>query len=142
MAYISDTLRQQVTERAKGRCEYCQTQEIIVVKLEIDHIVPDAAGGETTLDNLCLACTSCNNYKADHQSGRDPETGIEVNLFNPRHAKWTEHFAWSDDGIYLLGLTPTGRATVARLQMNNTQLVKARRVWVHVGWHPPKRGDD
>jgi hypothetical protein len=37
MARISDNLRQQVIERARGRCEYCQTQQIIVVAMEIDH---------------------------------------------------------------------------------------------------------
>lgn len=40
MARISEALRQQITERASGLCEYCQTAELIVVTLEVDHIIP------------------------------------------------------------------------------------------------------
>jgi hypothetical protein len=45
MAYISNALWQLVTARARGLCEYCQTAQTIVIELEIDHIVPEAAGG-------------------------------------------------------------------------------------------------
>jgi hypothetical protein len=38
MARIPDVLRQQVIQRAGGRCEYCQTLRAIVVEMEIDHI--------------------------------------------------------------------------------------------------------
>ena len=62
MADISDSLRQEVTDRARGRCEYCQTQQVIVVSMEIDHIVPESAGGETTFDNLCLACVDLTRF--------------------------------------------------------------------------------
>ena len=34
--------------------------------------------------------------------------------------------------------TPTGRATVAALNLNRLSLVKARQAWVAAGWHPPK----
>ena len=83
MAYISDSLRQEVIERAHGRCENCQTQQIIVVSMEIDHIVPESAGGETVPDNLCLACVGCNGFKLDYLTGIDPETDQETSLFNP-----------------------------------------------------------
>lgn len=72
MARIPDSLRQQVIARARGRCEYCQTQQVIVVSMDIDHIKPEAASGETTLDNLCLACAGCNGYKLYFQNGIDP----------------------------------------------------------------------
>ena len=48
-----------------------------------------------------------------------------------------EHFAWSDAGDRIVGLTPTGRATVVALQLNRPILVHARRAWTSVGWHPP-----
>jgi hypothetical protein len=35
------------------------------------------------------------------------------------------------------GLPPTGRATVAALVLNRPILVRARRIWNAVGWHPP-----
>jgi len=49
MASISKALRRQVTERAGGRCEYCQTLLVIVVEMEVDHIIPTSAGGRTAL---------------------------------------------------------------------------------------------
>jgi hypothetical protein len=141
MARIPDSLRQQVIARAQGRCEYCQTQQVIVVSMEIDHIKPEAAGGETTLDNLCLACAGCNGYKLHFQSGIDPQTNQETPLFNPRTLRWREHFGWSVDGTLMLGLTPIGRATIARLHMNRDAMIESRRRWVEAGWHPP-RGED
>ena len=44
MASISKALRRQVTERAGGRCEYCQTLLAIGVEMEVDHIIPTSAG--------------------------------------------------------------------------------------------------
>ncbi len=83
MTYVPKATREAVTRRASGRCEYCQTPQAIVVEMVIDQIVPEIAGGETTPDNLCLACISCNLYKRDFQLGIDPETNSEVILFNP-----------------------------------------------------------
>jgi hypothetical protein len=137
MARISDNLHQQVIERARGHCEYCQTQQIIVVAMEIDHIIPESAGGETKLDNLCLACVGCNGFKLDFQIGLDPDTEKETSLFNPRTQNWHEHFKWSDDGLNVIGLTTTGRATIVRLRMNRDAVVNSRRRWVEAGWHPP-----
>ena len=138
MARIPERLRLQVIERARERCEYCQTQQVIVVAMEIDHIIPEVAGGETSLDNLCLACILCNGSKRDFQMGTDPETGKEIPLFNPRTQTWRDHFQWHDDGLIIIGLTSTGRATITRLRMNREALVNARRRWIAAGWHPPK----
>lgn len=140
MARISDALRRQVTERAQGLCEYCQTAQVIVVTMEIDHIVPQTAGGETNLDNLCLTCRSCNSFKKDFQTGVDPETGKEAPLFNPRADIWNGHFQWSNDGTIVVGLTATARATIERLRMNREGIVASRRLWVQADWHPPKPG--
>jgi hypothetical protein len=45
---------------------------------------------------------------------------------------------WTEQGDRIIGLTPTGRATVVTLNLNRPALVKARQLWVTVGWHPPK----
>jgi hypothetical protein len=58
-------------------------------------------------------------------------------LFNPRQQRWTEHFAWSEDGTRIIGLTDCGRATVLALQLNNVIAVMVRREWVAAGWHLP-----
>ena len=138
MAYISETLRHEVIKRARACCEYCQMQQIVVVYMEIDHIVPESQGGETNSENLCLACTGCNNFKLDFQTGIDPLTGQEAPLFNPRNQNWDEHFRWSDDGLKLIGLSSHGRATIERLKMNRKELQNSRQLWVEAGWHPPK----
>jgi hypothetical protein len=138
MAHISESLRQQVIDRARGRCEYCQTQQAIVVSMEIDHIVPQSANGVTELDNLCLACIGCNGYKQDFQTAFDPETQIEVALFHPRHDSWSQHFRWSDDATILNGISSQGRATVQRLKMNRATVCEARKLWAKAGWHPPQ----
>lgn len=138
MSHVSKRIRTQVVERAKGRCEYCQTQEDIVVDLEVEHIYPTAKGGPSELNNLCYACGSCNRFKSDFTDGTDPEAGKSVPLYNPRTQVWHEHFVWSEDGLLMIGLTPFGRATVKRLNVNKPRLVNARRRWVAAGWHPPK----
>ena len=139
MSRVTDSIRQQVFERAKGQCEYCQTQQKLVVVMQVDHVVPLAAGGATDLDNLCLSCASCNNNKRDFQFGADPETGQLSRLYYPRRQRWASRFRWSDDGIHILGLTATGRSTVVRLKMNGTAMVVSRAEWVAMGKHPPSQ---
>ncbi|MFZ4813702.1 MAG: HNH endonuclease [Phototrophicaceae bacterium] len=138
MSKISDGLRQAVILRAKSRCEYCQTLKAIVVGMEVDHILPTKHGGQNNLDNLCLACRGCNQFKRDFLDGVDPQTGSLIPLFNPRQQLWQAHFQWDSVGIELVGKDAIGRATIARLQMNREAMIESRRLWVSVGWHPPK----
>jgi len=138
-AYITKALRQKVAAQARYRCGYCLTSERIVgVDMDIEHIVPEARGGETDEGNLWLACARCNEHKSDRIEAADPQTGELVPLYHPRQQDWADHFVWSPGGDRILGLTPTGRATVVALRLNREKLVEARREWVRVGWHPPK----
>jgi hypothetical protein len=50
--------------------------------------------------------------------------------------KWEEHFAWSEDYIEIVPLTPTGRVTIRELQLNRKGLCNLRQVLVAVGQHP------
>src|SRR5262245_36934396 len=137
--YIPVELRRRVEEQGRRRCAYCLTQESVTGTLmEVDHVIPEADGGPTTVDNLCLACTRCNEHKNARSTAVDSETNAVVRLFHPREQVWAEHFRWSEGGDLRIGLTPTGRATVEALQLNRAPLVAARRRWVSVGWHPPK----
>jgi HNH endonuclease len=137
--YISESLKAQIREQAGNRCGYCRSlQKYVWGTLEIEHMTPKSKGGNSEEENLWLACRPCNGYKSDQTHGVDPVSGQAIALFNPRQQKWTEHFSWSDDGAYILGLTACGRATVNALQMNNTAAVAVRRSWVSVGWHPPQ----
>lgn len=138
MARIPSALREYVVERALGLCEYCQTAQIVVVTMEVDHIIPESAGGPTHPDNICLICRGCNSFKHHFQTGIDSETGQEVALFNPRTQDWEDHFRWSNDGTLLIGRTSTGNATIARLRINREDAVVSRQKWVQAGWHPPR----
>jgi DNA modification methylase len=52
--------------------------------LEVDHIIPEGAGGAPELANLCLCCRPCNGYKWQRTYARDPQTGRRVRVFHPR----------------------------------------------------------
>lgn len=137
-SYVSVQLQQQVREDAGHRCGYCLSAETITgIPLEIEHIIPESVGGPTARENLWLACHRCNKFKGNRTQAVDTVTQVAVPLFNPRMQIWSEHFQWSVDGIRVMGLTPSGRATVDVLQMNNEYVVEARRFWVFAGWHPP-----
>ena len=136
--YIPADLRRQVRERFANCCAYCQTAESLTVAIfEIEHIVSQAAGGKTVFSNLCLSCPTCNRYKAIRQMAVDPQTNEIVPLFHPQQEHWADHFAWNNDSTELIGLTATGRATIAALRMNRPQLLRVRRMWVTMGEHPP-----
>jgi hypothetical protein len=134
--YISDSLRQQVITRANEHCEYCRADIRIIIAHHIDHILPLSDGGQTISENLCLACVLCNETKNNATSGVDPQTQENVRLYHPRQDDWHSHFEWSDDGLFLQGNTPIGRATIQQLQLNRATYVKARYYWKLSGWKP------
>lgn len=132
-------VRREVTRRAKDCCEYCLSQlDFSPSQFSVNHIVPKARGGDDALDNLALACQSCNNHKHTATSAIDPVSGQLVALFHPRRDRWTQHFAWSDDKTIIIGITASGRATVSRLRLNRVSLVNLRRLLVEAGKHPPR----
>lgn len=105
-ARVPRRLRQRVASTAGYRCGYCRTPESIAgFRLSIEHLIPEARGGRTVEENLWLACHACNAFKAARIDGRDPATGKRVRLWNPRRRKWSEHFAWNEDGTEIQGLT-------------------------------------
>ncbi len=127
-----------VAERAKGCCEYCRSQARFAIQtFSVEHIIPRSQGGNTTLDNLALSCQGCNNHKYNKTEGRDNLNGNFVSLYHPRQQRWSEHFAWNNDFSIVIGLTPTGRATVETLQLNREGVVNLRQVLYVIGEHPP-----
>lgn len=81
---VTTQQRKAVAERANGCCEYCRSQVRFAIQpFSVEHIIPRSQGGETTLDNLALACQGCNNYKYNKTEGRDPLTNDIIRLYHP-----------------------------------------------------------
>ncbi len=126
-----------VARRAGHRCEYCRAPEVAFNSpFEVEHVVPTSAGGSDDGANLALACRSCNLRKSDATTGRDEQTGAEVRLFNPREDRWSEHFRVDPDTGMIEALTPVGRATLDRLDLNHPLQLAARSVWAKLGLYP------
>lgn len=51
-------------KRAGGKCQRC-TARLSVGKFAYDHVIPDALGGEPTLENCEVLCTSCHGVKTN-----------------------------------------------------------------------------
>ncbi|MCE7985662.1 MAG: HNH endonuclease [Caldilinea sp. CFX5] len=138
MAYVSPAVRQVVAIRAGYCCEYCQSAERVTSgPMHVEHILPTAKGGVTDPDNLAYPCARCNLHKGMRTAFHDPVSGRSTPLFNPRFQVWSDHFLWSGDKTRILGLTPSGRATIVALQMNDPVIVMSRSLWVSLGIHPP-----
>ena len=132
---ISTTLRQLVFDRAGGRCEYCLlAQSVAAHKHEPDHIIPKQHDGETTADNLALACARCNRYKGYNVGSYDPESGELVPFYNPRRQEWADHFRL--EGATITPLTPEGRVTAKMLHLNDTDRLEERERLLTVKLYP------
>lgn len=137
-AYVPIALQQQVRSQFANCCAYCRTAEFLTATtFEFEHIVPLSANGQTVIQNLCLACPTCNRHKAARQTNLDPQTGKVVPLFHPQQQSWDDHFVWSADSITISATTPIGRATCIALNMNRAPLLRVRSMWVKLGEHPP-----
>jgi hypothetical protein len=136
MTHVPERLRTEVIRRAEGRCEYCRLSQIgQEASFHIDHVTPVAAGGETTIDNLALACVSCSLRKGARQTAVDPALETAVDLFHPRRHRWTEHFEWA--GEFVRARTSIGAATIALLSLNRPLIVAIRKEESVRGRHPP-----
>ena len=136
---MSVNLKQNVAERARYCCEYCRSQEAFSpAAFSVEHITPHARGGNDEIENLAYACQECNNRKFTSVEASDPVSGESVPLYHPRQHTWSEHFAWNEDYTLLIGLTPTGRATIERLKLNRDRVVNLRDALRQIGRHPLK----
>lgn len=136
---ITQKLRRQVIERARGYCEYCCGPDSVASDpFSVDHIIPKSKGGKTTRNNLAYACQGCNGKKHDRVQAIDPFTTKLAGLFHPRQQGWQEHFAWNEDFTKVIGLSPTGRATVAALDLNRVGVMNLRKLLRNSNQHPPE----
>ena len=123
---MNRAVRNLVRTRASNRCEYCHLpqESAPLGRFHVEHIIPKQHGGDDDEDNLCLSCARCNLNKGPNLAGVDGETGQVAMLFHPRRQNWRRHFRW--DGPLLVGVTKTGRATIAVLDINHPQRAELR----------------
>lgn len=72
--HVPNAVRRAVWERDGGRCAFvaadghrCESRD----RLELDHVVPVAQGGQPTVANLRLLCRAHNRHAAERAFGRD-----------------------------------------------------------------------
>ena len=125
--------REWLCRRASDRCEYCHLpQEATpLIPFHIEHIVARQHEGDDSTDNLALACDRCNAYKGPNLTTIAPDSGEIIPIFNPRKDVWEKHFRF--EGGRVVGLTPTGQATVRLLNMNAPRRVQLREIWLREG---------
>jgi len=134
-AKLAADLRQLVSDRAQGRCEYCLLhQDFSIYTHEVDHIVAQKHDGQTTAENLALSCLACNRHKGTDFATFDPATGEITRLFHPRNEIWVEHFLLRNGRIE--GLTPVGRATAKLLRFNTPNRILERQLLVAQKQYP------
>lgn len=133
---VPEGLSRAVRLRAAGRCQYCLMNENLQgATFHVEHIIPQSTGGESSLENLALACPGCNLHKADKTTSTDPATGEQVKLFNPMRQRWSDHFRIK--GYEIEGLTTIGRATVATLDLNHSRRQRIRQAEETFSLYPP-----
>jgi hypothetical protein len=114
-------------------------QDLAVSRHQVDHVIAEKHGGETSLENLALSCLPCNLRKASDIASIHTATGRLVRLFNPRTQIWSEHFGF--DGPRIKGLTLTGETTVEFLQLNRQDRLAERVEFMRAGVYPLERSD-
>ncbi len=131
--HVPVALAKLVRDRAHHICEYCHLpQSSQEAAFHVDHITPVSARGRTISSNVALACVTCSLRKAARTHVRDPLSKEWVPLFHPRQDRWSDHFRWTRR-YRLLGVTPTGRATIAALGMNRPAVIAIRKALVKLG---------
>jgi hypothetical protein len=123
---VASHVREQVRQRAGGRCEYCRNpEEIYPFGHHVDHSISLKHDGSSELSNLAWACFDCNVAKGSDVAGYDEQTGELVPFFNPRIQAWDKHFTLN--GFRLEGLTPVGRVTARLFRFNDIGQIEFRR---------------
>jgi len=147
-------VRLAVRLRASDACEYCLLPTFN--RFQIDHIVPPTRWieyisgriqgvaptpgrrGANHLDNYAWCCPFCNAAKSRQVSRRVGRHSYR--LFDPRHDRWTDHFGFIHQYLFIVGLSAIGNATIEALQMNDGRLdgpLGSRHEAIVRGQYPP-----
>lgn len=102
----------------------------------IEHVIPRVREGANDLNDLGLACPSCNLHKADRVSAALGHGSVAIALFHPRTDVWSDHFEWDD--YQLIGKTDVGLITIRLLDLNHKRRIKIRQSEQMFGLFPPQ----
>lgn len=139
-------------QRARGGTVRDEVRRIVILPAEVVRggagSIPPASGApgprlwgaalRIDKDELQVqpVCFFCNTYKGPNIAGIDPVSMQVARLFHPRKDRWGRHFRW--DGPLLVGLTRSGRATIAVLEINQPEFVAWREILIREGEFPPR----
>ena len=132
--YVTAELRRLVVDRAQGSCEYCLIPEsLTLASHQVDHVIAEKHGGETTAANLALSCSLCNLAKGSDITSIDPTTSEIVRLYHPRQDSWHDHFQLEADTGMIQPLSAIARVTVRLLQLNRAERLSERKLLIRAG---------
>ena len=124
-SYVSADLRRLVAARADSLCEYCLIHEADTwFGCQIDHVISEKHGGQTSAENLAYACIFCNRAKGTDLGSIAEHSGDLVRFFNPRVDRWSDHFRIS--GARIEALTDIGAVTTRIFGFNSIERLLER----------------
>lgn len=106
-------------------------EAIPFLAFHVEHVIARQHKEDDGLENLALACDRCNAFKGTNLVSVDPESDEVVTLFHPRRENWHAHFELDLLTGRIEGLSPSGRATVRLLQMNDVRRIELRQKWIN-----------
>jgi hypothetical protein len=97
---VSPKVRFEVFKRDRFTCSYCGRTPPTVL-LEVDHIVPTAAGGGGEITNLTTSCQDCNRGKSAGllQEGTAPVVNLEAVAEMTERAEQARQYAVAVDSM-------------------------------------------
>lgn len=90
---VSKRLRYEILRRDNHACRYCGATAP-GVKLNVDHVIPQALGGSDKPDNLVTSCADCNAGKTSSMPNAMPVADVAQETF--KRAKGLKHSALAD----------------------------------------------
>ena len=132
---ISESVRQQVAERAYHVCEYCLIHEDDTFwGCQVDHIISRKHGGGSEVGNLAWACACCNSRKGSDIATLVGQPPLLVRLFHPRSDRWADCFHL--DGARIEPLSPIGLGTATLLEFGAESRIRERQSLAEGGRYP------
>ena len=114
---------------------YFHEEDLPLWPFHLDHVIAGQHAGSDDPGNLAWACQRCNLCKGTNLSAMDPDSAQVVRLFNLRADEWNQQFKIESER--LVGVTPTGRATVWLLRINSAERRELRMELMALGRWPP-----